>query len=67
MLREIKRRNRSLDRRGQNAVEYLLVFALVVVVIVLALAPNGFMTRAIDQSFDLAIDGMVNIVNSAWP
>jgi hypothetical protein len=67
MLREFGRQAGKFDRRGQNAVEYLLVFGLVVVAIAAALAPGGFMTRAIDNSFNIAINSVIQVVNSAWP
>ena len=66
MLR-INRNNYIIkDQRGQNAIEYLLVFMLVIMVMVTALAPNGFLTRAVVKTLDISMNGVENLVNSAW-
>ena len=46
--------------RGQNAIEYLLLFAIVVIVLIVALGPNGFISRAVDRSIDFS----TNSINS---
>ena len=46
-------------KKGQLAVEYLLLFATVALVIFLALGPNGFMTKRIGQTLNASVD-MVN-------
>ncbi|HLF17358.1 MAG TPA: hypothetical protein VI749_00485 [Candidatus Omnitrophota bacterium] len=54
------------NRKGQNAIEYILLFVCVILAIWAALAPGGFLTQSIDQSLDLSITGLENIVNSTW-
>jgi len=67
MIRILRNNKWVENRQGQNAVEYLLVFMLVIIVIVAALAPNGFLTRALENTIDMSISSMEIIVNSAWP
>lgn len=52
---------KKLNRFGQNAVEYLLMLAGVVVVLVVALNPDGFLTRMINKSLETAITGIENM------
>lgn len=47
-----------MNKKGQNAIEYMLIFVAIVVVIVIAVAPNGFITQAVNESIDLAIGGL---------
>ena len=54
------------NQQGQNAIEYLLVFMLVVMVMVVALAPRGFLTRAVGKTLDISMNGVEVLVNSAW-
>jgi len=52
------------NRNAQNAVEYLLIFSAVVIVVMLALAPNGWFTNSIDQSIDDAVTAIENMANT---
>ncbi|MBF0385084.1 MAG: class III signal peptide-containing protein [Candidatus Omnitrophica bacterium] len=44
--------------KGQTALEYILLFTAVVLVLVVAFARSGFITRAIDRSVDESINGI---------
>ncbi|MCK5179707.1 MAG: hypothetical protein KAR32_09265 [Candidatus Omnitrophica bacterium] len=46
------------NRSGQNVIEYILLFVLVVSLLVIVLGPNGAFTRKIDGALNAAIDGM---------
>lgn len=46
------KKQRLNHQSGQNMVEYLLLFAAVIAVLMMALGPNGFLTRAVDNSLD---------------
>ncbi len=48
------------NTKGQNAVEYMLVFAVVLMVILFFLAPKkgGFMREQVDTSLDLSTEGL---------
>ena len=50
--------------KGQNAIEYLLLFAIVVVVLLVALGPNGFFSRSLDTSIDLSTNSILNMAES---
>ena len=55
------------NTKGQNAIEYMLLFAVIVVVLMLALGPQGFFTQRVNTSIDMAvqgIEGMANRVNN---
>ena len=59
---------RILGKSGQNAIEYILIFAAVIIVLLLALNPNGFITKAVDNSLNLsveAIEWMANTVDDS--
>ena len=51
------------NKKGQNAVEYMLVFTVVVVVVIMALRPRGFMTKSIDESLELSVQGLEQMAN----
>lgn len=46
------------SRAGQNMIEYILVFAGVVAVLVIAAGPGGILTRKIDESVNEAVRGI---------
>lgn len=48
----------KMDRKGQNMIEYILLFAIVVVVLLIVLGKNGVITTSIDESLDTAVDGI---------
>ncbi|HBR14778.1 MAG TPA: hypothetical protein DD723_04440 [Candidatus Omnitrophica bacterium] len=45
----------KMNRQGQNIIEYVLLFAVVVVVLFVTLGPQGFFTQSINESLDQAI------------
>src|SRR3989338_2330338 len=45
----------QLNKTGQHVIEYLLIFAASVVVAMLALSPEGFLTKGIDNSLNKTI------------
>lgn len=49
---------KKFNRFGQNAVEYMLLTATVVVVILTAVGPNGFLTRAVNKSLDISVNNI---------
>jgi len=51
---------------GQTMMEYILLFAVIIVVVLIALAPQGFVTKAIDESLDLSIQGIENMANDVF-
>ena len=50
--------------RGQNAVEYLLLFAIVVIVLLFALGPNGFISKSVDRSIDFSTNSINRMAQS---
>lgn len=67
MLRQSRKINYRIDRQGQNAVEYILVFVLMLAIIVAALAPGGFLTRSISDTMNMSVTAIENMVNGVWP
>ena len=55
-----------MNNKGQNMIEYILLFSAVVVVVFLALAPNSFLTQAINRSLDLSVTGIESMANSTY-
>ncbi len=55
-----------MNQKGQNMVEYLLLFAGVVAVLLIALGPGGFASRAVDKSLDLSVDGFVSMTRNVY-
>lgn len=53
-----------LKQNGQSTIEYILIFVAVVVVILIALAPGGFYTKAVNSSLDESIKGLEYMANS---
>lgn len=48
------------NRGGQNALEYILVFAIVVTIVIVAVIPKfgGFVSKKIDKSLDLSVEAV---------
>jgi len=55
------------NEKGQNAIEYLLLFSIVIIAVLAMLSPTGFLTQGIDGSLDLAINSIENMATSVWP
>ncbi len=51
----------EIGRAGQSAVEYLLLFAGVVLVVIAVSNPNGILTKKLDQSLDTAVNGITTM------
>lgn len=51
----MKNPNLFFTQKAQSAVEYLLMFAAVTIVVFTAVSPHGFFTRAINQSMNISI------------
>lgn len=49
---------------GQNVVEYLLLFTAVLIILLLSLSKEGFLTKVIQNSMDLTVDGIELMANS---
>lgn len=49
--------------KAQGTLEYLLTFSVVVVIVYLALRPNGFITSKIDTSMNMAMNRAANMGN----
>ena len=54
-----------ISRKAQSAVEYLLLFAIVIVILLLALKPGGFLSNSINQAVDLSVQGLEIMANNA--
>src|SRR3989338_8389656 len=62
--------------RGQNMIEYMLMFAAVVAVMIVALGPKGLVTKAVDKSLNMMFDSVedmsrepclvIDVVNGGW-
>ncbi|MBF0521620.1 MAG: hypothetical protein HQL24_01035 [Candidatus Omnitrophica bacterium] len=51
--------------KGQSITEYVLIFAAVSIVILMALAPkHGFVTKAIDNSLNISVSAIENMVQT---
>jgi len=44
-----------MNNKGQNAIEYMLIFGLVVALILIAFGPDGMLSRSIEDSLEIAI------------
>lgn len=53
-----------MNKKGQNTIEYLLIFALVIVVLLVALGPGGFMTQSINQAIEVSVNGFENMAKT---
>jgi ABC-type transport system involved in cytochrome c biogenesis permease component len=61
---KLKIKNQRLNlQSGQNMVEYLLLFAAVIVILMTALGPNGFLTKVVDNSLNRTSDIIDNMTN----
>ncbi len=49
--------------KAQTAVEFLLLFAAVILVLVFAFAPRGFITNSINSAMEDSIDGIKNMAD----
>jgi Flp pilus assembly pilin Flp len=64
MFKQLKKLNyKKKDETGQAAVEYMLIFAAVVVVIVLALNKQGFITVAVNKTLEVPIDLLADMAD----
>ena len=52
------------SRQAQNAVEYLLLFAVVVIVVFLALSPGKYISNSINEAIDLSVNGIESMVQN---
>ena len=57
MLKQINKYWAKRSSIGQSMVEYLLLVTAVVVVLILAVGPNGMFTRRVDDTVDRAMFG----------
>ena len=55
-----------MNKSGQSTIEYTLLFAIVVVVVLLALSPGGFLKQAINHSMDVSVGGIESMVNGIY-
>ncbi len=53
-----------MNQKGQNMLEYLLLFVVVIVVLLVFLSPGGFFSRSLDQSLDSSVNGFISMANS---
>lgn len=53
-----------LKQTGQSTIEYMLIFVAIVVVVLAALAPGGFLTKSIEKSLDYSIQGVETMANA---
>lgn len=51
-------------RTGQSMVEYMLLFAIVVVVLMAALGPNGFMGKKLGNTLDESVELIDTVADS---
>jgi len=54
------------NKKGQNAIEYMLLLALVIIIILVALSPTGFLSQGIDDSLNIATDSINIILTNTW-
>jgi len=54
------------SNRGQNTVEYILLLVIVFGFISVSLSPMGFFSRSVEQSINLAGQGVNTILDSTW-
>lgn len=50
--------------RGQASIEYALVFAIIIIIVIAALKPNGFITKGVQMSINETVSGLENMANS---
>ena len=53
-----------LNKKGQNAIEYILIFAAVTVVLMVILSQNGMMSRALNEAMDTTLGGMERMLTN---
>ena len=54
----------KFPKRAQTAIEYILLFAAVIVVVIFALRKEGFLTQTIENSLNLSVEGLELMVNT---
>ena len=57
---------RMHNQKGQNIVEYLLIFTVVMVVVLFALQPAGFLSKGISDSIDYTMNGVQNMAQGVY-
>jgi len=65
MIKINKREQHPPYRTGQSAVEYILLFAVIVIVLVVAMGPQGFLMDAVNKSLNLAFNAFETMANEA--
>ena len=55
-----------MNKKAQTMVEYLLLFAVIVAVLLIAIGPGGFISRSVDRSLDLSADGLISMANRVY-
>lgn len=53
-----------IDRQGQNMVEYMLIFVTIILVIFVAMGPNGFFRKALSNSLNMSVNGIAGMANT---
>lgn len=50
-------------KHGQTMIEYMLLFAIIILVAMAILRPGGWFSKSIEQTANMNIDAMLNMSN----
>lgn len=63
MLRRIKVEKPKQKDKGQSTVEYIILVAAVIAVLIIFLGPNGVFKNAFNQTLTTGTNGMTDMAN----
>lgn len=63
MLKRNINENQKKKKKGQSTVEYILLFAGIIAIMIVFLGKNGPFAKAYNETLHRGSDGMVNMAN----
>ena len=63
MLRKEQRQYCKNKRKAQSTLEYIILVAAIIAVIILFLKPGGIFQKALNQTLKTGTDGITNMAN----
>jgi len=61
---EVREVMRVKNQKGQNMIEYILIFVAVILVILLAISPQGFYTQSVNKTLELSVNTIGSMAQS---
>ena len=63
MFKKTKIRKTNNLKQGQSTVEYILLFAAIIAILIVFLRPNGIFQNAYQNTLELGTNGMSDMAN----